>query len=738
MAFRYLQSASFAGAAAALAMQAQAAHAQSTSPAAESAAATSSDDIIVTANKRSENVQTVPASISVISGKSLEASHATQLVDYAAYVPGLQIDTSGAPGQTTITLRGIAPLGSGSAVGTYIDDVPLGSSGLYALANAFQLDLLPYDLDHVEILRGPQGTLYGASTMGGLLKYTLKAPDPNAFQAKIGADVSGVSSGGGPGYGIRGMVNLPISDTLAVRASAFYNRTPGFIDDPVRNADNINAVRESGGRIALAWSPTREVKLVLQVINQTIRAADDAAVALDPTTGRPTFGSLGSNLPLAQPFTQVTDVYSGSLSWHTPIGTLTSVASHSITHNRQTQDDSLEFNTLIQMLANQPGRVPYTSSVGISKYTFETRLASVSGGRIEWLVGGFTTHERGTNHQAALQLDPAGQSGPLDPLITASLPTTYREWAVFGDITLHLLPRFDLSGGLRYAQNSQNYQQVLGGTLLTADTESGKSRDHILTYSVSPKYSLNKEVMVYARVATGYQPGGPNVGLPGVPPTVAASTLTSYEAGIKTTLFERRLQFDLTGYRMDWVKIQTVAVNAQGVGYLVNGGTARSQGVELSSTLKIVHDLTAGVNFAYTDAKFTAASVTLGIDADTPLPLVPKYSASATLDYAHRLNADWSLSAGVGLRYVGSREAYLFLAPASPQIFPESAYAAADLHVGVAHGPWDVALYAKNLFDRRAYITKVAETDAVTGDLVRVSGTVLQPLTVGLSIDRTF
>ncbi len=138
---------------------------------AEAASPTTLDTVVVTANKRSENVREIGASISVVGERQLENIGANSLADYASLIPGLQVQDGGAPGLTTVALRGISPLSSGATVATYIDEVPVGSSGVYQSANSLSLDLLPYDINRVEVLRGPQGTLYGAGAIGGLLKY---------------------------------------------------------------------------------------------------------------------------------------------------------------------------------------------------------------------------------------------------------------------------------------------------------------------------------------------------------------------------------------------------------------------------------------------------------------------------------------------------------------------------------------------------------------------------------------
>src|SRR4051812_17847769 len=176
---------------------------------ADEARGASVEEVVVTAQKRSENIQNVPAAVSVVGGQTLDQLHATQLTDIGSYVPALQINSSGTPGQTSISLRGIAPVGPGATVATYIDDTPIGSSSAYGGGIAFALDLLPYDVQRLEVLRGPQGTLYGASSMGGLLKYVLTTPSLDQFEAEVGADLFGIADSSGVGGGARARISAP-------------------------------------------------------------------------------------------------------------------------------------------------------------------------------------------------------------------------------------------------------------------------------------------------------------------------------------------------------------------------------------------------------------------------------------------------------------------------------------------------------------------------------------------------
>jgi len=192
-------------------------------------------DIVVTAQKKSENIQDVPLTVRTVSSETLTNLGAKQLGDYAATIPGLQVDSGGAPGLQTITIRGITTgaLYGSSTTAVYVDDVPIGSSSTYAYGGNFGLDILPYDLSRIEVLEGPQGTLYGASSMGGLLKYVLTTPNLSTSSVRLGGDVSVIAHGRGVGTSGRGYANVVISPvTLAVSLSGSHSYVPGFMTTP--------------------------------------------------------------------------------------------------------------------------------------------------------------------------------------------------------------------------------------------------------------------------------------------------------------------------------------------------------------------------------------------------------------------------------------------------------------------------------------------------------------------------
>src|SRR5690606_7972642 len=241
-------------AAIALGARARAAPAQDAAPAGTAATHPAGlDHVIVTANKRQENIREVATAITRLGEQQLENLNATQMADYASYVPGLQMQSSGTPGQVQVSMRGIAALSPGSTVGTYVDETPVGSNSLYQQATLYQLDLLPYDVESIEVLRGPQGTLYGAGAMGGLIKYTMRRPDTSQREFRFGGGLSSVADGD-TGHSYRFGMNLPsVEDVFALRASFARNTLPGYVDNPVDGRRDINRGEQTSARVSLRW-----------------------------------------------------------------------------------------------------------------------------------------------------------------------------------------------------------------------------------------------------------------------------------------------------------------------------------------------------------------------------------------------------------------------------------------------------------------------------------------------------
>lgn len=746
-------------------------------PAVQSTAETSDelDTVVVTANKREEDILEVPSSISVINEEQIENMHATQLSDFQVTVPGLYINSNGSPGRTGITLRGVSPLSSSATVGTYVDEIPVGSSGIYQAAQVFMLDLLPYDISRVEVLRGPQGTLYGASTMGGLLKYVTVEPNLNNNEFRLGGGVSSVENGDSLGWNYRLGANLAlVQDSLGLRFSYAENEIPGYIDNALNGEEAINGGKQTSLRANLLWQ-TDDVSFDLLAMRQTIDSENNAWVALDPLTYEPIYGDLVNSVYVDEPFRKDVDLYAATIDWDLGWGNFISATGYTDMFTKTRQDTTQFFGEFTQVLGlEDPGSSYYDTSLDFQKFSQEFRLASKDDGPFDWMAGFFYTKEKGNQTQDVRlnQLDGSPLPPPFDEvagtLAYLEIPSTYKETAFFANGGYRFNDLFKLSAGVRWSENDQDFSQnVTGGLLVPLGETSNSSSEDVFTWSLSPQFFLNDDNMLYARIATGYQPGGPNVVVTGLPPAVDSSTLTSYELGLKSQVADNRVILEVTGYYIDWTDIQ-VATVFNGIGGLINAGEATSKGIEFSSVFKLTDSFDLGVNGAYTDAtlkdNYPSVLIPDGAGPDTlveiisgqagdQLPYVPKWSWAATGDYYFPVGNGWTGHFGGALRYVGDRESgttetqdIYDTSTVPPTVllsdvtepFKVDSYWALDLNTYFANENWTLRAYIKNVTDERAYQTITDVTSAITGVTSKLVAAPIQPRTFGFEVDYRF
>lgn len=707
-------------------------------------------EIIVTAQKRSESVQDVPASVSAFDEQQLTRTHATQLQDFAAYLPGINVTSAGSPGQTTVTLRGIAPVGPGSVVGTYIDETPLGSSSNFARATIFALDLMPYDIERVEVLRGPQGTLYGAGAMGGLLKYVLRDPSTEVLEFRAGIEGFDITGADDLGWGARAGVNVPLSDTVALRASYFTQNTPGYVDNVAigpltRGGEDYNELEQSGGRASLLWEISDVASLTLTGVWQRLESDNNSTVALslasaDPLRARRDLGDLQTSHFIDQPFSKDLNYYAATLDWNLGWADFVSATSYSSTRTVQRQDGTITFGSLFPLLSG--GAVPeglsdFDIRLNLDKWTQELRLASSGQGRVQWRLGVFYTEEDSSNNQLVLGYDTQGQlvDAFLPALAIAHLPSEYKEIATFGDVTLRITDTFDIITGLRWARNDQKFRQVSSGFLLPLADIPGESDEDVFTYAISPRWHLNDDVMVYARVATGYRPGGPNIRVFDVPPSVDSDELTNYELGIKSVFAGGRALVNAALFYIDWEGIQQ-AQSFGGVSALSNSGDAKSKGVELESVFSLTNGLQIGFNASYTDAVLKSSPLELDNALNVQLPGVPEWTAALTADYSFKAFGGREAHIGAGWRFVDERYSEV-VRTVNNLGFALPSYDVVDLNAQVQFDAMTLRLFVKNLTDERAF-TGGSTTVNGLDQPIRFDLAVLQPRTVGVSVDFQF
>jgi outer membrane receptor protein involved in Fe transport len=708
-------------------------------------AADTLEEVIVTAQMRAEPLLDVPVSISVISAADIERLHATNLRDLEAAVPGFTIIPTGSPGQAEIVVRGLPVLtgSGGSLVSTFIDDASVGSS-TGGEGPGFALDMLPYDIERVEILRGPQGTLYGANSMGGVLKYVTKDPNLTTSEAQIGGEAFDIKGGGSLGTGARGTWSAPlIPGVLAARASVYDEESPGYIKNPLRGTDHENTLSQYGGRLAMLWQPVTNVQVKLQGIYQRINSggnaiifADVSGTAQDPYY-RPGFWAYGDlTYPhyIAEPFSSEITFISGTLNWHTSFGDLVAVSSYSDKDVSKT----LDFTGLLLLDPSMPGR--FLMDAGTNRVSQEVRLASPSGQRLDWLAGAYYTHEQGWNDQYVDALDAQLNPIPtLNPYFEWHIPTTYSEAAVFGTLTYRVTDEFDLTGGLRWLTNTQQWDVYVLHNYenpgSTGHTQS-RSAETPATYTFSASFRPRPETMTYVRIASGYRPGTVNTfpGEPEIPPMSKSDTMVDYEIGVKSELVNRRATLDLDVFKINWKDMQVSVPTADGrIFYTINAGNVTSEGGEITATYRSGDALQLSVNGAYADAYATQAVPAVGIFVGTRLPSSPKWTAAAMLDYRLRDLENWTPQFSVIWRYVS--ETYTGLSTPPPASLAP-AYSWVNVDLRMTRGRYKVALYAKNLFDKRTFDNGGAGLGPQGTGFV-FGGFTMDPRVVGLSATMT-
>lgn len=678
-------------------------------------------EIVVTARKRSDPIQDVPQSVSALSGATLQNVGATQLSDYVNYVPGFNLISDGNTGNQELILRGLTTGDSaGALVGVYVDDTPYGSSSQLATGGDLALDLLPFDIDHVEVLRGPQGTLYGSNTLGGLLKYVTKQPDPSGFAGAVELDGSTVADGGTGGGG-KLMLNVPLASWAAFRIAGYNEVLPGWIDDVGLGQKDVNRTNEFGVRPTLLLTPTDSLSIKLGVITQNISNGGTSFEDVDATTHQPLKGDLTQSRSVAEHFNQRYRDYFATVKYDTGFAQLVSATAYSTLATYSKVDETENF-----------GLPSYgTNIVTTDKFTEELRLVSPKSKTFEWLLGGFYTKEDSGQEEDFEFLPPSS------PLLHVHFPSDLKEKAAFGDLTWHATSQLDLTLGARYAQNDQNFVVTETG-LLAGAVQPGSSSDTVWTWLVNPSYHISPDVMLYARFATGYRPGGPNVLPPGAnfPPTFGPDKTTNYEVGVKSEFLDHRLLVDVSVYDIDWKNIQLL-VFLNGFSGLGNGKSARSQGVEFSTVYIPVHGLTLGLNGAYTDAKLTGDAAAVGGADGNVLPNVPKFSGAVTADDSFALPANFQGFAGLSARYVDSRQVAFEGNSAIPFVsypFELKAFGVLDLRTGVEKNNWRLQLNLKNVTDKRAELNAATLATAASPALLNV----MQPRTLSLTLGKTF
>jgi len=702
------------------------------------------EEVIVTAQKHGEErLQDVPIPISVLNADTLADNGQTLLRDYYASVPSLSVNPSEL-GQQQIAIRGITAGNDASpVVGVLIDDVPYGATVSSGLSFSVP-DIDPGDLARVEVLRGPQGTLYGSDSMGGLIKFVTRDPTTDSYSGRIEAGTSYVYNGDEPGYNFRASANIPVSDTFAIRVSGFTRQDPGYVDNILSGQNGINEVEADGGRLSALWRPWDGFSLKLSALYQYTKG-DGSPEA------QPSLGDLQQNLlPGTGWFDRTVQAYSATVNYKLGAVDLTSVTGYNSLSYRDAQDLSDYFGSLVPLYFPVTGS-PFYDDNHVRKVTQEFRLSAPLSQSIDSLFGVFFTHETTAGSDVIIGAANATTGAIAGQVAYLPGPTTFDEYAAFADLTFHVTSRIDVQvGGRDSRYKNENDTSTSSGFLYGPTTlpetpivgfstsPAVSTTKGAFTYLLTPSFKISSDLMVYARVASGYRPGQPNTPGPGVPYAQSDPDKTqNYEIGVKGDFLNKVLSLDASLYYIDWENIQLQLHAPNGFGYDGNGSGAKSEGVELSVTAKPLTGLTAAAWLAYDEAVLTkpfppATSNVYGAPGDR-LPNSPRFSGNLSLEQGFPVTNGTTGFAGAQVSYVGDRLGYFTGTPGVPaprQYY--SPYTKTDLRAGLTHETWTTSIYVNNVADSRGVIS------GGLGYYIPNAFFYIQPRTIGVTVSKQF
>jgi len=723
-----------------LGLFAQPAHAQADSgaaaqdPAAGKAAATDKAaagdtkgvSAVMVVGKRGQTAATTAAGLSVVTGDALEKMGAQTFEDYLGRLPGV-VFNAGQSGNSTAVIRGVgttAGLDQGQGTtGYYINEIPLSEVG-YTISIP---DIDNFDVSRVEVLRGPQGSLYGASSLGGAINYVAKEADTaGGFDAALETSLSKTANANKLGYTGKAMLNIPlIANELAARVVAVQRETPGYLDNVGLNKDGSNSQRTTDGRVSLVWTPSDKTRVSWLALWQK-SFADDASYQMTR------YGELTRSTALPASFDLDFALYSGRIDHDFGAAKLTAIASF----NRKQQELHFDYTPYYDGFGGTSGAQLFRQ-LGTSRNTnLEARLASPTGGRFEWLIGAALEK---TNKRFDEDLSAVGANAVLAPVYGASaLRGDYYYWgwggthgtdkSVFGEASVNLGSGWKLTaGGRKYitSLDTDGYRDGVfypGGSALPDGhmAESGFSPKLSVSYKASP------QTMYYAVASEGFRFGGANILLPlagfDTPNGYGSDSLRNYELGVKSSLLNRRLSFEADVFDIEWSDLQVRLTRPDNMTYGTNAGKARLRGFEFSSGYRVTDDLSLGLNYTYLDAKLTEdlLEATVPLHKGQQLPGSSKNQLSANATYTWSGNK-YRPSATLSGRYLSD-------APANLQQADQriNGFAQLDARYAMHFGNLELSLYVNNLTDKRAVTFSYGNDD-----LFGQQQFVIRPRTIG-------
>ncbi len=664
---------------------------------------TTLQEIIVTAQKREERLLDVPIAISAITGQALLDSGASQLADFLESTPGVGI-VDDQRGTQNIQIRGISSTYGNATVGYYLDELPFTYIG-----NTQVPDVRTYDLDRIEILRGPQGTLYGEGSIGGTIRILTKDPDLAAFDGAVDLDGSSTTDGG-DSWAAKGMLNAPFGDGKAgLRVVASHEDYGGWVDNSVTGDDDINVREIDNARVKFRLKPNDRLDVILSAWFTRNDATGTTDSLPDRTTPIP-----------PDDFKMEYDLYGATIRYGFDAFELVSATS------------LMDYkNDFVSELAG----APFTIFEDQDLLSQEFRLTSTGEGTFRWTAGLFY---RDIDRRTFVDLQAFA--------ITQDQTQESESYAVFGELTWSLLDqKLDLTLGARYFEDDRLFSEPVDPALLDFLQQLNPDFSPTVTPkfdSFSPRlnlaYRVNEDWLVYGNVAKGFRTGQAQpvislvlATLAGValPTSIDPEELWSYEVGAKGSFWNGRAVLEGAVYYNDWKDIQTLVVLSPQppVAGLVNGGDAETMGIEAGLTLQPNDGLMLQFNGSYVDAQYTEDIAGTPVQDGDRIVGVPELTLSAAATYR------WSMTESLDGFVRGSVQYTSDRVDVASGFLPSDETTTLDLRLGLERGGLGVYLYGENLTDEDGAISPTPPPAGPDGIATR-----FRPRTYGLNLRYEF
>lgn len=643
-------------------------------------------DIIVTAQRVQQRLQDVPLSVSVVGSKELAARAVSELKDLQYSVPGFSTFEYGV-GRQFLQMRGISNTIGSSTVGIYLDETPLG---LDTQGEVFNIRLL--DLERVEVLRGPQATLYGQGSMGGTIRYIPAAPQLDTVGGSFDGEYSSTKGGEGNARAV-GVINIPLStDKVGLRLVGGYERLGGYIDNVATGESNINTADIYTLRAnLLAKASDRLTLSLLGLYQKSKQDNQDFGIGYTTSALVPT--------PIKDRYTLI----QAKVAYDLDFAELGVSGSYIDRHNEIQFDLSPFYVPVLPLLGIPAGlidRVAYPAATDYKIYSGEVRLASQGEGPLGWQFGATYRDLKSDQVSSAI---PAPGALPF-AILDFSQFSRNKSYAFYGELSYALTPKLKAMAGLRYF-NERKRQITDSSTFGTTTLDVNKDSFHSVNPRANLSYAFTPDSMIFANVAKGFRSGGFNTtsaggGVIAIPPSYDPDEIWTYELGTKHQLFGNRLVLDASVYRSEWSKVQSYTfAPGSAIQIVTNSGKVSGWGVDLSATARPTRALTLSATYGWNNLAFDKAT---GDKAKgDPIDGAVRKSWSASADFRPPLTDRVTGIFRIDYQHAGKGQ--ITLRNFTPiTIVPRPSRDLVNMRTGAAVGRIELALFVNNLFDENA------------------------------------